>query len=151
MIGCNNTAEKIVPVRVGAGRACRIEMRSEKTIVKAFDDFYRDSKDGFFIKSFRLIPGSNSGKLVEQDIYIQADPKSFKAYQNVYGGRDNSHVYFQSTLLEGLHPGRVKVYSDQLNCANCDGYFMDGDIIYKGSEKINSPTTLIPKEYKFIE
>jgi hypothetical protein len=79
------------------------------------------------------------------------DPKSFKPFSNVFGGKDSFHVFFQNRMLDSLNVKNVKVYSEIKNCANCKGYFTDGKIVYYGANKIKEQNFIIPKEFKFEE
>jgi hypothetical protein len=80
-----------------------------------------------------------------------ADPESFQAFKNAFGGKDKKHVFYQAKKLEGLNPVTVKVYSDTKNCTNCMPYLTDGNSCYFGEEKIEKSNCSIPPEYKFIE
>ena len=82
---------------------------------------------------------------------LGADPASFKAFRNVYGGKDRRHVYYQDRVLEGVNPDNVRVYSDSKSCANCDGYFRDGKILYHDWQRIPDTAYAIPGEYKYVE
>ena len=79
------------------------------------------------------------------------DPGSFRVFKNVFGGKDKDHVYFQNRLLEGLSPAGVRVYSEYENCANCDGYFKEGKIVYRGRERIKDTAFVIPERFRFLE
>jgi hypothetical protein len=79
------------------------------------------------------------------------DPTSFRIFHNVFGGKDSTHVFFQSSLLLGVSPKNVRVYSSMQNCSNCDGYFVDGNITYVGSRRITDSSNCVPKQYQFVE
>jgi len=80
-----------------------------------------------------------------------ADPRSFQAFKNAFGGKDKDHVFYNDKILEGLNPSTVKVYSNTKNCSNCTAYFTDGKLCYSGDEKNEGKSCSIPPEYKFIE
>jgi hypothetical protein len=80
-----------------------------------------------------------------------ADPRSFKVFENAFGGKDKNHVYYQANKLAGLDPATVKVYSNTKNCSNCMAYFTDGKTCYFGEEKQESKGCIIPPEYSFVK
>jgi hypothetical protein len=81
----------------------------------------------------------------------EADPKSFQVFNNAFGGKDKSHVFYRANKLEGLNPSSVKVYSNTKSCTNCVAYFTDGKMCYWGEQKSESKDCVIPSEYKFVE
>lgn len=107
-------------------------------------------RDGnYFIDKDKVVcvyENSDGGNYAEMK---GVDPGSFKIFRNVFGGRDKDHVFYQETMLEGVDPQRVKVYSDMKNCSNCDGYFKDGKLVYRAENKVDAEA--IPRDYKFVE
>ena len=79
------------------------------------------------------------------------DAKSFECFENVFGGKDKNHVFFQGSILYDLDVKKIKVYSMQRNCGNCEGYFTDGHLIYYGSKRISDVDFKIPNEYSVSE
>ena len=95
-----------------------------------------------------VFENSDGGNYVEVK---GVDPASFKIFKNVFGGRDKEHVFLQDRMLEGVDPQRVKVYSEMKDCANCDGYLVDGRVFYHGVDRVEDTQMVIPKEFKYVE
>jgi len=93
-----------------------------------------------------VFENSDGGNFVEM---TGVHPASFRAFKNVFGGRDKDHVFSKDRMLEGLNPQRVKVYSHMENCGNCDGYFKDGVLVDFMGEKVVG--NKIPEDYVFAE
>jgi hypothetical protein len=76
------------------------------------------------------------------------DPKTFKVFNNAFGGKDKNHVFYQANILTGLNPSSVKVYS---NTENCLAYFTDGELCYWGEQRSELKDCVISSDYKFVE
>jgi len=107
---------------------------------KNWDSYIMDSS-----KVICVFANSDGGNYV---LLKDADPKSFHAFKNAFGGKDKNHVFYQAKMLEGLNPSTVKVYSDLKNCTNCRPWFKDEKTCYFGEEKSGCS---VPSEYKFVE
>jgi len=107
--------------------------------------------DGMYImdntKVICVFGTSDGGQYV---VVKHADPKTFKAFRNVFGGKDSEHVFYEYEIIPGIRPNKVKVLSATDNCANCDGYFRDGDLTYHNADKLEARFR-IPQEYKYTE
>ena len=186
--GKEKSAEMVF-VKTGGDSACNICQRNKDGFRHAFDRFYVDSSNRFYVASSLLRPDS-SKKLAFSQVFVEiptldaatyrtegwylmdrskvlcvfensdggsyvelkgVDPTSFKAFKHVFGGRDKDHVFFQHSILDGLDPAKVRVYSNLKNCPNCDGYFKDDRFLYYDVDKMGDRKFVIPKEFAVIE
>jgi hypothetical protein len=114
--------------------------RLDSATFKNFDSYFVDSS-----KVICVFQNSDGGNYVWLK---EADPATFQAFKNAFGGKDKSYVFYQAHKLDGLNPSTIKVYSNTKSCTNCMPYITDGKTCYFGEEENSSS---IPPEYKFIE